>query len=76
MTRRRRWLRATSVALVVAGGLRGGVASAADQTTVDQLVHELEAMKQRLEKVEKRTQEQEQTIQRQNETIHNGSSRD
>ena len=69
MTRRRRWLRATSVALVVAGGLKGRVASAADQATVEQLVRELEAMKQRMEKVEKRTQEQEQTIRRQNETI-------
>jgi hypothetical protein len=69
MTRRRRWLRATSVALVVAGGLKGRVASAADQATVEQLVRELEAMKQRLEKVEKRTQEQDQTIRRQSETI-------
>jgi hypothetical protein len=57
------------VALVMAGGLKGRVASAADQATVDQLVRELEAMKQRMEKVEKRTQEQEQTIRRQSETI-------
>jgi len=58
-----------SAALVVAGGLKGRAASAADQATVDQLVRELEAMKQRMEKVEKLTQEQQETIRRQSETI-------
>jgi hypothetical protein len=57
------------VAIVVAGLLKTRVATAVDQTTVDQLVRELEAMKHRMEKVEKLTQEQQETIRRQNETI-------
>ena len=66
---RKRGVRAWSAALVAATILSARAASAVDETTMDQLVRELEAMKRRLEKVEKQTQEQQQIIQRQNETI-------
>jgi hypothetical protein len=59
----------TTRALVVASVLQAGVASAVDDSTVEQLMRELDAMKRRMEKIEKQTQEQQETIRRQSETI-------
>jgi hypothetical protein len=61
------WSRAGTVGVLLA--VTGVPATAADQQTVEQLLRELEAMKQRMEKVEKRTQQQEETIRRQDATI-------
>src|SRR5262245_12422878 len=69
MTTTKGGVRALRAVLLAVTMLQARVTSAVDQSTVDQLMHELEAMKRRLEKVEKRTEEQQRIIQQQNETI-------
>ncbi len=64
-----RGIRTLSVLLAVTGILEARSAFAVDQTTVEQLMRDFEAMKRRLEKVEKQTQEQQEVIRRQNEKI-------
>jgi hypothetical protein len=68
-------LRALSVLLVTTAVWEARVAFAADQATVEELMHELEAMKRRVEKVEQQTQQQEEIIRRQDETIRQLSGR-
>ncbi len=75
MARWGRGVRPMRIALVVAAVLRARVAFAVDQETVDELVRELRAMKQRVEKIEKLTQEQQEVIRRQSETIRQLSGR-
>jgi septal ring factor EnvC (AmiA/AmiB activator) len=61
--------RTIAAALVLAGVLVAPLALAADDSTVQQLMRELEAMKRRLEKVEKQTEEQQSIIRQQSDTI-------
>jgi hypothetical protein len=70
-----RGLRALSVLLVATAVWEARMAFAADQATVEELMHELEAMKRRVEKVEQQTQQQEEIIRRQDETIRQLSGR-
>jgi hypothetical protein len=60
-------IRTTSSALVLAGLIDAQTALGDD--TVERLVRELDAMKQRVEKIERQTKEQAETIRRQNEVI-------